>query len=344
MNIRRTRAFTLIELLVVIAIIAVLIALLLPAVQMAREAARRTQCKNNLHQLGLALHNYHDVFMSFPMGQAIQRTPAAIGSSGCAPMACLFRSSSIFVALAPYMDDANTYNTFNFAHTFLDIQNTTTNGLRPESLLCPSDIKNEAVVIPAGAWYFEWFNGPERWSFTSYAGFMGSRGWWQGTTFPGPGPDTGKVRRNTNDGLFWVRSSIGLRDIVDGTSNTLMFAERAHSLQPLGDADYWHWWTSGYEGDTLISSRYKMNPDPELIDPIESYNAITFSASSMHPGGCNFAFADGSVRFITDTVDSWELTAADFTSLFNTNQSATPAGIYQFLSTRNLQEQYSKDY
>ena len=128
----RKRGFTLIELLVVIAIIAILIALLLPAVQQAREAARRTQCKNNLKQLGLAVHNYHDVFLKFPPGYSQVRLPTSTGA---------FQGHSVFYSLLPYIEQANLFATFD--HN-VPLNNRATapgvlSGTIINAFLCPSD-------------------------------------------------------------------------------------------------------------------------------------------------------------------------------------------------------------
>src|SRR4051794_5871597 len=131
---RRRTAFTLIELLVVIAIIAVLIALLLPAVQAAREAARRAQCVNNLKQIGLALHNYHGVNNSFPLGRTI-------------PQAGSFSPQS---RVLEYIEQGVIYNTLNFSLGWSDVSNATGVATTVNSFLCPSDSKN-AVPPPLGA-------------------------------------------------------------------------------------------------------------------------------------------------------------------------------------------------
>ena len=185
--------FTLIELLVVIAIIAILIALLLPAVQQAREAARRVQCKNNLKQIGLALHSYHDTFTSFPPGGTYT------GASG--------GSFSIQARLLPYIDQANLQNLIDFSYGYAVAPNTTVrpggvSGVRIPSYLCPSE--NQDKGRPDGT-----FNQYP----LNYAANYGDWFIWN--------PTAGL----TGSGVFGPNARTGIRDIADGTSNTLGFAE-----------------------------------------------------------------------------------------------------------------------
>ena len=182
------RAFTLIELLVVIAIIAVLIALLLPAVQQAREAARRTQCRNNLHQLGLALHNYHDTHQCFPPGN-VQAT------AGGAPR------HSWFTMILPFVDEASIYNAYNFDIHCEGAENTTVGRSLIIQFCCPSD--------PAPG-----VTATRRQS--TYVGNMGSGQ----NSRTNPPPAAGQ-------GLFWMNSRVRVRDIRDGTSQTFAGGERS---------------------------------------------------------------------------------------------------------------------
>lgn len=190
----RRKAFTLIELLVVIAIIAVLIALLLPAVQQAREAARRTQCRNNLKQLGLAFHNYHDTYNKFPAdgiwtlnGDQSNRQP---------------RNYSWVCAVLPYVDQAPLYNMINFSLPALgqNLGGKPLETIQLQALLCPSDIG----YLPSPP-----HNG------LSYGSYAVSQGW-----------DWWSRNEDTRlAGVFMHKTHFSIRDIVDGTSNTIAAAE-----------------------------------------------------------------------------------------------------------------------
>jgi prepilin-type N-terminal cleavage/methylation domain-containing protein len=328
------RGFTLIELLVVIAIIAVLIALLLPAVQQAREAARRSQCRNNLHQLGLAVHNYNDAHRICPMGMDL--------SGG-------FTNTSSFVFLLSHFEQASLYNMVNFSNSIFDYSNTTISGAVPETLLCPSDVLNEQGVLPAGA-FDPFYPNAVRMGYTSYCASMGTRLQISlGGTFPS-GPFAGTLRRKAHDGMFYFLSDTRFRDVVDGLSNTFLFGEHAHSLIPQSDRIWWNWWTSGNYGDTEFTTRYLLNPQnrpvSKQLDPREGAPAIIFAASSMHPAGAHFCMADGSVRFISDTIESWDLDLNQITAMQNTNVITPPADtkLYQWLSTRAGLESFSDTF
>jgi prepilin-type processing-associated H-X9-DG protein len=219
----------------------------------------------------------------------------------------------------------------NFAMTVFEIQNTTVAGFAPEFLMCPSDTGNTPMIVSGGGYSFDARNGAIRQAYSSYAGSAGT--YWDGWTAP-----------NNWDGALvntWTPRLFKERDILDGQSNTIAYGERAHSVLPLAERDYWHWWNSGWDGDTQFSSRFPINafkktfPDATL----QYYGAIEGS-SSMHPGGAQYSFVDGSVRFISDNIESWQLrTGSDAFGILNLQR-----GIWQALTTRAGKEAVPDTY
>jgi prepilin-type N-terminal cleavage/methylation domain-containing protein/prepilin-type processing-associated H-X9-DG protein len=355
------RGFTLIELLVVIAIIAVLIALLLPAVQSAREAARRIQCTNNLKQLGLAVHNYVGVNNVFPQGIQYQINPL---NGSC------YTSGSWLVAISQYFEQGNVYNAVNFNLNMFTDQNNTVSAMGQSVLWCPSDsiITGYSYTYPANTITVS----PFKIYYTSYAANTGQWFQWFGLTatsnaaaaicrFGTAYPDT-----QTN-GLIYMLSAVTLQSVTDGTSNTMLASERAHGKFPSQDINCWNWWDSGNFGDTMFTTFYPMNPFNKIPDYCcldSGPDAYVSSAASFHPGGANFAFTDGSVKFLKDSISSWQIQQLGGTSVnMGTGGSGngypvgvsrdssggfifTPpmtVGVYQALSTRNGNEVLSAD-
>jgi len=211
MNTRqKRRGFTLIELLVVIAIIAILIALLLPAVQQAREAARRSQCKNNLKQIGLALHNYHDVFSTFPPGWigVENGLPSPEGESGFA----------WGTMILPYLDQAPLYNQFNYTLAMDLAPNRGVLDNYLDVFSCPSDPKPNTFTIQ------DRNSTDVELAVSNYVGVFGTTEIHDCENAPGTAPVTSSGQC-VSDGVFFHNSRIKMRDIIDGTSSTLMVGE-----------------------------------------------------------------------------------------------------------------------
>ena len=366
----RERGFTLIELLVVIAIIAVLIALLLPAVQSAREAARRAQCTNNLKQLALAASNYESANTAYPGGSYSNYnggTPAYRCSTGIVP--CDFPENfSVFVRMLPYTDQAPMYNSVNFNLNSGNFENLTICGVRLNILTCPSDSKNDSVALASNTPNAS-FNTvanlglalpPGTWtqSFSSYAGNAGTWDYGYNTTY-------GTTVFSEYNGTIYNDSTIRIAAVTDGTSNTFMFAEHSKTMATLNDPYYFvsdMSWQSGRWYDTLFCTLYPMTTNLQANSAQANgpygYYAITI-ASSLHPGGANFAFCDGSVRFIKNTISSWTFNLGQLDPGGNAIPDGSLAtsvtggtyyqinnarlGVYQMLSTRAGGEVVSSD-
>jgi prepilin-type N-terminal cleavage/methylation domain-containing protein/prepilin-type processing-associated H-X9-DG protein len=290
------RGFTLIELLVVIAIIAVLIALLLPAVQAAREAARRMQCVNNLKQIGIAVHNYHD-------------------RAGSLPGAELVYNGTSFSALSHMltcMEQTNIYNAINFSLPNADPTNNTVLMTRISTFICPSDIADPH---------------PEYGGQTNYMADMGSWIVWQAAA----GPNVGLAPPN---GVFYGSSCTRFADVTDGLSNTGFFSERILAdfttgvISPIADVFY------SPAAPTTLDAAVQACQAININDPASQFPLFMgapwvngqhvclhvttpntrscgfFSVlraamppSSRHAGGVNVLLGDGSVRFVKDTTN-----------------------------------------
>lgn len=317
------RGFTLIELLVVIAIIAVLIALLLPAVQQAREAARRTACKNNLKQLALACHNYHEAFGQFPNnydGRGYLEASAGQwqGGTGC--------FGWIVMAL-PYLDQGPLYNQFNFSDQsggsgsrgWTSQQNTAAASTIIPALMCPSNPQPSKVFVDvAGNGGGQPFGNAQvgRTDYTGNLGFIA--GDWRsclqqdngGQGIPltkanpaGPGIvldawgyDINQYLRAMN-GVFSFGGTAKIRDITDGTSNTILLMEDHH-------------WNKGknnvmdYARDGGWASSMQVSTAANLINHNYAYpdGHKCHGISSTHTGGAQVAMCDGQVRFVSENI------------------------------------------
>jgi prepilin-type N-terminal cleavage/methylation domain-containing protein/prepilin-type processing-associated H-X9-DG protein len=364
---RAASGFTLIELLVVIAILGTLVSLLVPAVQSAREVARRAQCTNNLKQLALAASNYAAVVGCYPPGVywcLLTGHLAGTLGTNCGPM----------VHLTPYFEQGQVYNAINFEQAIYYNANLTVHGIGIGSLWCPSDTTVQGVETlhdTGGTLLYEPTPGGRvRMAYSSYAGVCGP--WWPNTwSVPGMGMGARKTHAQikANElGMFGVCSDVLPASVLDGTSHTLLFAEHGHGLIHADVRPSWQWWVSGNLGDTLVTTMFPVNPQRTLGGGKAGYPSGIFlvSASSLHPGGANFAFVDCSVRFIRDSIQCWQVfpLGKDLNSPPNPIPAAVTVknagkspfwdqvyalapkahfGVYQALSTRNGHELVSAD-
>jgi prepilin-type processing-associated H-X9-DG protein len=305
---QKMNGVTLVELLVVIGVIALLTALVLPAVQAAREAARRVQCQNHLKQLALATQNHVDARRGFPPGMEQRRYPTAP----------VYRGSSLFAHLLPFMEDAALFEAWDFD----DPLNNTGGGAQARTalpiawLVCPSDLLPNPVVIHQG-WHYR---------LTSYGGNGGT------VAYP--------PERATTDGIFHStgpasepiagQRPVRLKEVADGTSHTLLAGERSHvdpgleSFVALGytqGISAWGWAlpSGGRRGIGHVAlgaeveinfqlpftsaTASQANPPVNNVTDFIAHQDRRYSAwGSNHPQGANFALADGSVRFVADAM------------------------------------------
>jgi prepilin-type N-terminal cleavage/methylation domain-containing protein/prepilin-type processing-associated H-X9-DG protein len=320
------RGFTLIELLVVIAIIAVLIGLLLPAVQAAREAARRAQCVNNLKQMGLALHNYHDALGAFPMSYAA-RAKFVDGATDTAP------GWGWTTMVLPQMEQSPIFNSVNFVLAVEAPQNTTVIRSQLTAYVCPSDITSGPFQVLDGSTPG---NALTTMTPSSYAACVGN---------DLTDATTGLNNDGLGNGVMFRNSGIRLAGITDGSSLTIMVGERAWANVkgvwagvitngttrrgamnrcPLTGALF-------YPAAPLVQAHgHLMNTDTDEDGGLDDF-------SSLHPGGANFVFADGSVRFLKTVL-------RDSGKTPNGATIYSPSSlVFQALTTRNGCEVVSSD-
>jgi prepilin-type N-terminal cleavage/methylation domain-containing protein/prepilin-type processing-associated H-X9-DG protein len=320
--------FTLIELLVVIAIIGILIALLLPAVQKIREAAARMTCSNNLKQLGLALHNYHDAYQRFPPGR--KSTASSEGYSITSyPSDPVMQNMHGLVLLLPYIEQGNLYQQFNLKATFGNFRsdsigqpgptkssvfatpdavasgNAALSSYKINLLLCPSD-NGDPTIAPSR--YYSPDIGTTgiratktNYDFISHSSGVGYFNYWSNSSL-------------STRYMFGENSTTRITDVTDGTSNTLMMGEQTLGLFN-GVTTSW-----AYTGWVSVGidpvGAWNLTVPPTGINvwqyyiypPVKGSRASWYNAASLHPNGCNFVFADGSVHFIQQSIDVVSLT------------------------------------
>lgn len=319
-----TRGFTIIELLVVMSIFWLMVGLLLPVIQAMRESARRVQRANHHRQIGLAVQGYHETFGSLPRGRQITSDPRDMvaGISCLAPV-----DRSLHVAILPYLDQFALYNSIPDGSYILARDDQTALSFVVSVYACPSDA--DAGVPRAGE-----LDEPTPWPIaefdsivmTSYARVMGS-------TYAHALPDlelgcrVDPVLWNRSDGCLNDVSPVAFASITDGLSTTMVVVEKATTIlrnaKDIRFSRRFGWWFLGEIGHSLVVA----TDPPNVHKRYPARFAInwTSGASSMHPGGVHALFADGSVRFVGETIQSTPYHAAG---------PRTP-GVWQGLATRN---------
>jgi prepilin-type N-terminal cleavage/methylation domain-containing protein len=283
----RRRAFTLVELLVVIAIIGILIALLLPAVQMAREAARRSSCSNNLKQIGLGLHMYHDTYRQLPTGwwgfDPGTGDPHWYGFPGWAWSA----------AILPYMEQTAVYKTL--VHFDLPISDPANDQARLtviEIYRCPTDSAPSRFRLQAGG---PSVGGgaplPIELAANNYIGVFGTLDYHHVCE-----PGGGAYNRCEGDGIFFLNQGVQFAEIRDGLSQTLAVGERSSEWAP---STWVGVVTGGWHAPARVTGIALFPPNSEQEEEHYSHNF-----SSRHPSGTQFLAADGSVKLIAETIDA----------------------------------------
>ncbi len=318
------RAFTLVELLVVIAIIGVLVGLLLPAVQAARESARRVMCSNRLKQVALALHHYHDARETFPEGTRMGTKRPATNNNWCN-----FPSDGSggtngppwSVLILPYLEQDDVYKTFDLGGRFTGFAGAdpSTDPIGTAANHAAFDRPNQAYQCPSD---------PNSLPGSNNGNYFGVMGAGFGQNQPAQKPDMCYTNASAQDryffteGILFVDSKIRIRHITDGTSKTYLVGETKYMLRKGGRASvsssypnsYFGWASSvraveatGEIAGVMVAARFQINSIPD--DGSKTDTAFGNrcpqgnTMGSFHPGGCHAAMADGSVRFISENVD-----------------------------------------
>lgn len=281
--------FTLIELLVVIAIIAILVAILLPAVQQAREAARRASCKNNLKQIGLAIHNYESTYELFPNVNANST----------------LSGGSVFTSIMPFMELSNAYDMYDFNLTNSDPFNVAVTSQVIPAYMCPSAVMRRQVPSPSCP------DDDRGRAPGTYAANIGNQDYNQYWSFipmtPQPTLNGALVYSDSTDG------TTRFRDFTDGPSNTLLVGETAYNLADYtfrsgpcaGQSRYsFTYWSVPFPGSTACTTEYGFNPKDDVLGDGISFPNGTRTFRSDHQGGVQFVMTDGRVLFVSDVIDS----------------------------------------
>ncbi len=337
--------FTLIEIVVVLGVISILIGLLLPAIQSAREAARLARCSNNMRQIGLAIHNYHDIHGSFPVGRIMSYDPRFDG--GNPPCSAWLIDKSFLVMILPQIDQISLYNSLNQSVTILGRENSTSRATSVAVYACPSDpaagIPRDEDLSVLTYWGLADPGQKLLFTATSYSGCLGS---YDVAALPHLGrcPPQGQLMAQAN-GSIGDAAPITTASIRDGLSNTIFVAEKAvTTFEDLDSFDptisrHFGEWTTGNLGFTLFTTFYP--PNYYKVGTTNLWWAWLNGASSLHPGGLNVLMGDGSVRFVKETIQSWP---TDQLTGYPVGADRTPGGwwlnvpkpgVWQALSTRS---------
>ncbi|MBD3672360.1 MAG: DUF1559 domain-containing protein [Planctomycetaceae bacterium] len=309
--IRSRRGFTLIELLVVIAIIAVLVALLLPAVQQAREAARRSTCKNKLKQIGLALHNYHDTHSVFPFAGS----SVSLGGNATADP---IKNTSGLSMLLPFLDQAPLYNNINFNIASGDRDAGTGSVLvsaagtndqwvseKLDIFLCPSDNASPFYTAADNTYGIS--------TTSANNGYYGARSSYGLSIWTAAWSSSWSTQAKGSKRLFGIDSNSRMRDITDGTSNTVAVAEATLDVDD-GDAIKWGYIAHVGVGIDIAASNSRYindwvcckwttpphDPARRQVGRLGEWG----SPGSLHTGGCHVLLGDGAVRFLSENIDN----------------------------------------